>query len=184
LLALPPTLILLAAGTRFIAPGPARAAVAVLLVACSLASLRNYYGDPRYFRDDNRGAAAFLRTHAEARDLVIASAGYTRVPLRHYLPASSLQVIGYPGGAGTTPEDGGSLGGMFVQPDRIGEDLARIIGERPGFWLFLSRTFHSDPDGHLQRYAAAHYRSTARYAGPGVLLIHYVRPGPPELTVP
>jgi hypothetical protein len=73
---------------------------------------------------------------------------------------------------------------MFVKPDRIGEDLSRIIGQRPGFWLFLSRTFHSDPDGHLQRYVAAHYRSTAQYAGPGVQLIRYSRPDLHELTFP
>jgi hypothetical protein len=106
------------------------------------------------------------------------------VPLRHYLRNSSLQVVGYPGGESrSTAEDGHSLGGMFVQADRLAGDLAGIIGDRPGFWLFLSRTFHSDPEGQLQRYLSARYRSTAQYAGPGVQLIHYSRPDAGERAV-
>ena len=60
ILALPPTLMLLAVGARFFKARPARLGATTLLLACSAVSLWNYYTDPRYYRDDNRGAAALF----------------------------------------------------------------------------------------------------------------------------
>ncbi len=184
LLALPPTLMLLASGIRFTMWRPVRIGATTLLLACSAASLWNYYTDPRYYRDDNRGAAAFIRANAEPLDLVIASAAYTTVPLGHYLATTPIELVGYPtAGAAGAPDQGASLGAMFVRPARVEDDLRRLLGDHPGFWLFLSRTFHSDPEGHLQRYADLHYRRVAEYSGPGVQIIRYHRPDVGALPV-
>ncbi len=184
LLALPPTLILLAIGTRFFNARPARLGAIALLLACSAVSLWNYYTDPRYYRDDNRGAATFIRTRAKPGDLVIASAAYTTIPLGHYLATTPIKLVGYPTSAARgVPERGASLGAIFVRPERVADDLRRLLGERRSFWLFLSRTFHSDPDGHLQRYADLHYSRVDEYVGPGVRAIRYLRPDTAALPV-
>jgi mannosyltransferase len=184
LLALPPTLMLLATGTRFFTARPVRIGATTLLLACSAVSLWNYYTDPRYYRDDNRGAAAFIRTRAEPHDLVIASAAYTTVPLGHYLATTPIELVGYPTPAARdAPERGASLGAMFVRPERVADDFRRLLGDRRSFWLFLSRTFHSDPEGHVQRYADLHYRRVDEYVGPGVHAIRYHRPDMGALPV-
>jgi mannosyltransferase len=184
LLALPPTLMLLASGTRFITLRPVRIGATALLLIYSAGALWNYYTDPRYYRDDNRGAAAFIQAGAEPLDLVIASAAYTTVPLSHYLGSASIELVGYPSGAARgVPGRGPSLGAVFVRPERVEADFRRLLGDRPTFWLFLSRTFHSDPDGNLLRYADLRYRRIAEYVGPGVQAIRYQRPDMGALPV-
>ncbi len=179
LMALPPTLMLVAAGTQGLGGSRVRHAGAALLLAFSAASLWNYYGDPRYSRDDNRGAAAFIRGAATPSELVIVSAAYTRLPLRHYLGETPVRLVGYPLDAAAGDREGG-LGAKFVQPDRLERDFQELIGGRRSFWLFLSRTFHSDPAGRLRRHADRHYRVVARYVGPGVEAVRYVRPDVPS----
>jgi hypothetical protein len=185
LLALPPTLMLLANGVRWFPARSLRIGAATLLVTCSAASLWNYYTDPRYYREDNRGAAAFIQAGSEPRELVIASAAYTTVPLDHYLGRTPIELVGYPTEATAgAPDRGRSLGAMFVHAERVDDDFRRLLGSRRTFWLFLSRTFHSDPEGHLRRYADRHYRRLAEYSGPGVEAIRYERPESGALTVP
>jgi hypothetical protein len=185
LLALPPALMLLASGIRWLPAQSLRIGAALLVVTCSAASLWNYYTDPRYYREDNRGAAAFIQAESEPRELVIASASYTIVPLDHYLGRTPLELVGYPTAATAgTPDRGPSLGAMFVHPEQVAEDFRRLIGSRRTFWLFLSRTFHSDPKGHLRGHVDRHYRRIAEYSGPGVEAIRYERSEPGALTVP
>ena len=175
LLALPPTLMLLASGTHAFSMRPMRIAATGLVLVVSAASLWNYYTDPRYYRDDNRGAAAFIRATATPSELVIVSAAYSRVPLRHYLGETPVKLVGYPGDGAHTADREGGLGAMFVQPDRLTDDFRELLGPRHSFWLFLSRTFHSDPEGHLRRHAELNYQPVARYEGPGVEAVRYVR---------
>ena len=179
LLALPPVLILVAAGIWFLPRAWLRGWTGGVVIALSAASLGNYYSNPRYFRDDNRGAAAFLRAHAEPNALVIVSAPYTALPLRHYLGALPLGLVGYPSDD-QGPLHDGSLQPDQVESDRVDEDLTRLVEGRPGFWLFLSRVFHSDPDGRLLGSADAHYRRAVEYTGPGVRVIRYLRSAAPD----
>jgi 4-amino-4-deoxy-L-arabinose transferase-like glycosyltransferase len=172
LLALPPTLMLLASGVHFLRPHRLRAVAMGFVLAVSAASLWNYYADPHYYRDDNRGAAAFIRGAAVPSELVIVSAAYTRVPLRHYLARTPVDLVGYPSEADPSGREE-SLGAVFVRPERLDDDFRRLLRDRPSFWLFLSRTFHSDPEDHLRRYADARYRRMAEYTGPGVQAIRY-----------
>ena len=176
LMALPPALMLVATGTLALSGPRARHAAAAVVLAFSAVSLWNYYGDPRYHRDDNRGAAAFIRAAAAPTELVIVSAAYTRVPLRHYLRDTPVKLVGYPSDGPPTADREGGLGAKFVQPDRLERELQQLVGSRRSFWLFLSRTFHSDPSGHLRRHADRRFRAVARYAGPGVEAVRYVVP--------
>jgi 4-amino-4-deoxy-L-arabinose transferase-like glycosyltransferase len=183
-LAIPPTLILLAVGIHALPHPRVRQATGALLLACSGAALWNYYTNPRYARDDNRGAAAFLRARAGPDDLVIASAGYTSQPLRHYLGDASLRVVGYPTSGDRAADVPSPTGRVMIDDSRVGEDLTRIIGDRAGFWLFLSRTFHSDPEGYLEGHADAHFLRLEEYHGPGVQVIRYGRPDVAGLHAP
>lgn len=183
LLALPPVLILVAAGIDALRPPGLRRTAAALVLVLSAASLGSYYADPKYARDDNRGAAAYIRAAAAPAELVIVSAAYTRVPLRHYLGDTPVRLVGYPADQAGTADREGGLGARFVQSDRLEADFRELIGERRSFWLFLSRTFHSDPRGELRRHAERNYEPVARYLGPGVEAIRYVRPERP-LTPP
>ena len=106
---------------------------------------------------------------------MIVSAGYTRVQLRHYLGSAPIKLVGYPGEEAGSPERDSGLGAKFVQPERLEHDFRNLLGDRRSFWLFLSRTFHSDPEGHLRRHADLNYRKVAEYVGPGVEAIRYVR---------
>ena len=74
-------------------------------------------------------------------------------------------------------------GRWFVRAERVADDFRRLLGDRRSFWLFLSRLFHSDPEGHLQRYADLHYRRVNEYVGPGVRVIRYYRPDAAALPV-
>jgi 4-amino-4-deoxy-L-arabinose transferase-like glycosyltransferase len=184
LLALPPTLMLLASGTQLFRARWGRITAMGFILTVSAASLWNYYFDPRYFRDDNRGAAAFIRRNAALSELVIVSAAYTTVPLRHYLGSTSPRLVGYPSDDVSSPAREGGLGAKFVQPGRLEQDFRVLLGDRRSFWLCLSRTFHSDPEGHLRRHADENYRRVAEFVGPGVDVVHYVRSDAPDPTSP
>lgn len=172
ILAFPPFVLCLAAGLTGFRARTARIAAAAALVTVSALSLANYFSDPSYQREDNRGAARFLQAHARPGDLVIVSAGYTAVPLRHYPLPAGLDLVPYPA---RRAEDRPSLGAAFVRGDRVADDLETLVGGREAFWVFLSRTFHSDPEGRIERYLDGHYRRDLVFDGAGVELIRYGR---------
>ncbi len=122
-------------------------------------SLNNYYFNPKYHREDNRSAGQFLRTHAMHHDLVMCSAGYTAANLKYYCNREDINFIAYP------PKY------QFVDPARIKFDFEQIINERDRFWLFLSRTFHSDPKGDILKYCTENYNIQESYESTGVKLI-------------
>ncbi len=131
-----------------------------LVLVCVL-SLNNYYFQQKYHREDNRSAGQFLKTHAMDNDLVICSAGYTASNLRYYCIRQDIHFIGYPAKY------------QLVDPVQIKSDFGKIIAERDRFWLFLSRTFHSDPHGHIIKYCNENFYAQERYESIGVKLICY-----------
>ena len=77
---------------------PPRSAILQLsrAILCSRHSLGNYFFDSRYFREDNRGAGAYLSGNAAIGDLVFAHAPYTALNLEYYARRPDLTVVGYP----------------------------------------------------------------------------------------
>jgi hypothetical protein len=131
------------------------------LLFVSLAPLRNYYVRPEYQREDNRGATAFLNANARRGELVIASAPYTVVALRHYGLRADLDLRPYPGVRG--------LG----QPAEMAADLRRLSGGHDRVWLFLSRTFHSDPEGKIEQFFEGNFTREAKHVGAGVRVLAF-----------
>lgn len=81
--ALPAWFVLLAAGVVAL-PQRARWACGLAGLALFALSLRNHYFDPRYAKDDLKGAAAILAREASPADSVVVTGGYA--PIEYYAP--------------------------------------------------------------------------------------------------
>lgn len=124
-------------------------------------SLSNHFFDDRYHKENNRAAGQFLSTHAMPNDLIICSAAYTDQDLKHYYSRNDLKIVRYPAYT------------LYVKPNLIEPDIKKIIEGRDHFWLFLSRTFHSDPNGYLRQYCDQHFPRELDFKSIGVELILY-----------
>jgi mannosyltransferase len=173
LLSLPPFLLVLSMGVQGRGRQVVRLAGISFLLVVSLAALWNYYVRPEYQREDNRGAASFLNAHARRGELVIASAPYTVVALRHYGLRTDLILRPYPGANG--------LG----QQAEMAADLQRLSRGHDRVWVFLSRTFHSDPEGRIERFFESNFTREVEHVGAGVRVLayrhreHFAGPSPP-----
>lgn len=163
-LAFPAFVVLLAAGVAAVRAAWARAGAAAAVCALAAASLRQYFGDPRYAREDNRGASAFIaRVGAVDRDPVVVSASYTSSVLHYYWRGRARRVVPFPG-----EELHGDTAAMA-------RAAARLLGGEPRIWLFLSRTYGGDEARVLRRYVDACFTRDTSYRGPGVEAIRYER---------
>ena len=166
--AFPAFVVLSAAGVHALRPRWARASALALLGAVDVASLLGYYRDPRYWREDNRGASAFVaRVGAVDRDIVVVSASYTSTVLDYYYRSRARRVVPFPGA---------ELGGDTAAMARA---AARLLGNEPRVWLFLSRTGLS-PQARtearaLRRYVDACFARDTAYEGNGAAAILYIR---------
>ena len=81
-----PAVIVLAVGLDSLPSSNMRFAGWAGLAALSAVSLHAYYVDPKYARDDNRGAAEFFTAHASHDELVVAHRAFTAKDFRFYAP--------------------------------------------------------------------------------------------------
>src|SRR5205085_5814072 len=95
ILALPAFLVVLSVGVLALRSG-ARVVAMSALVLVSVYSLRNYFFDARYSREDNRAAGAYLAANAVPSDTVIADAPYTALNLQYYASRADITYVGYP----------------------------------------------------------------------------------------
>lgn len=166
-------------------PSYARAGVLGALLLVSVTSLVNYYDNPRYQREDTRAAVGFLNSQASEGDLVVSSAAYMTVVIRHYDLRNDLELVGYPRRGIIRPAafdlEETDLSARFVVPKEVAEELGAIVGTRPSVWVFLSRTFHSDPEGSILKYLDTRMRRDTEFTGAGVRVVRYsarpLRPG-------
>jgi mannosyltransferase len=172
LLSLPPFVLLLAAGVYHRAGRLTRLAALGFLAVVSLGALRNYYLRPEYQREDNRGATAFLNAHAGPGELVIASAPYTTVLLRHYGLRADLDLRPYPSRR------------VEGRPQEFKAGLERLSRDEERVWLFLSRTFHGDPDGAIAAYFDSNFRRGLEHTSAGVQVRAYERERGPGAPMP
>ena len=64
-------------------------------------------------------------------------------------------------------------GARFIEPSRVEKELDEILRGRKQFWLFLSRTYHSDPQGYILNYCNSHFIREREMKGSGVELLFY-----------
>ncbi len=112
--------------------------------------------DPRYQRDDLRGAAHWLRAHAGTQQRILASASYIPVGLRHYEGALQLEPLA-PRALGSAAE---------------AEALVAALADTGG-WLVLSREWEDDPAGHLARAIAARAPGVEVARFPGIRIFRF-----------
>jgi len=124
---------------------------------------------------------------------VIACASYTLRDIQYYSRRDDLRMIGYsavhtesenaanesreiariPSVAASASSLPSSSPSLSVAPTLVAADLRRVIKGHPRVWLFLSRTYHGDPNGDLRRLCDEHFSSDLRFQGAGVEVIRY-----------
>ncbi len=162
ILSFPPFLLFVSMGVQTLRATWLRIATFAIIGFISVFSLGNYYFNERYQRDNNRAAGQILTLNSQADDLIIVTAPYTLRSLKYYYSGNNdLVFTPYPSGHG------------LVKPARLESDLKAIIKDRGRFWLFLSRTFHSDPEGYIREYCDKRFDRRLEFKSTGVKLILY-----------
>lgn len=166
-----PTVIVLAIGLDALPSAGLRTAGWAGLALLSAVALRSYYVDPKYARDDNRGAARFFASHAGPDELVLAHRAFTAKDFRFYAP-DGTPVLPFP--AGDRPID--SLD--------VDSALNRIVNGAPRFWMFLSRSTPEEVAPLLAYCGHTYERDpTASFESTGVHLLACVRAGTPTVAL-
>ena len=129
----------------------------------SALSLSNYYFKQRYHKEDNRSARQYLTSEAAPYDLVICRTNYTDKDLKHYSDRDDITIVRFP------------VKTIDVNADEISQALSETIAGRDRFWLFLSRTFHSDPKGYLRKYCDETFYRSLELKNSGIELILYTQ---------
>jgi hypothetical protein len=172
IVAFPAYVALIAIGLASIRKVPWLLAAGAGVGLISLVSLINYYDNPRYQREDTRAAVRFLNAVAQPGELVVSSAAYMAIPIQYYDRRNALTWVTYPRVGATLRE---RVGVRLVVPGRVAQDLDALVGARPRVWVFLSRTFHSDPTGEIQRYFDTHFVREEVHTWAGVHVLLYQR---------
>jgi 4-amino-4-deoxy-L-arabinose transferase-like glycosyltransferase len=177
-LALPVFLIAVSAGALSLRSAALRALSLTAVAGVSVYSLRNYFFDARYYREDNRAAGAYLQANAAASDLVIADAPYTAVNLQYYARRPDVTIVGYPTSLPVVDAVGTgilrSAGTGRAVLTRDGSDLGRLIGGRNRYWIFLSRAYHGAPTDEVLRFCDRNYARAREFVTENdIMLILY-----------
>lgn len=138
-------------------------ALGFLLLIPTLVALRNYYGDPRYAREDMRAAARALRAEAGEGELILG------------LGAPQVLTWYYPG-----PVPVEFVYDVWIQ-DAAGLPL-RVDGwarDHRALWLCVSRPWLQDPQGRLKALLDRRFRVTRQLEFSGVTLTRYALDAPP-----
>ena len=157
--AMPAFLALLAAAFADLR-GPARAALAVAVAALWALSLQHHYFDPRYGKEDMRGAAALIGARAVPGERIVAA--NCEDPLFYYY-RGSVPVVTY-------------WLGWAADRERLASRFEAIAGPLPSFWVVESRGEDLDPAGAFARYLDARYPGAERSRFEGVTVWHIRRP--------
>ncbi len=164
-----PALVLMVVGVDALPGRSLRAATWIALAAVCAASLRGYYTDPRYARDDNRGAAAFLTAHGGTGAVVVVHRAFTVKDLRFYAP-SAKHLMPFP----RARKPGEQLAPMA--------ELGALVEGQDHVWVFLSRAT-PDENAPITAFLAREFRRTESFVSSGVELYEYERvsaaPGAP-----
>jgi mannosyltransferase len=160
LVALPAYLMLFGIGLAAIS----RSRYALFLIPVVLVlglSIRNYYADPHYSKDDLRAAAAAIKEDFAEGDVV--TGVYAVEPLEFYLNGvADVKVFGL--------DD--------VRSDQaMAERCREIAGDGPRVWLSLCREWHVDPDGYIHKWFEANLDRLESRSFPGVSLFLYGKRG-------
>jgi hypothetical protein len=158
ILSFPPFILFLTCGITWNRLKKYLTIILVLMSCIFIFSLRNYYFDEKYQRENVRAAGQYLIENVQENDFVIACVTYTKIYLKYYCKGKlKINIKGYPD---VTQNDGKSTsakGAQFVNINNLESDLNTTLTEKERFWLFLSRIYHSDPYGNIRKYCDDNY---------------------------
>lgn len=123
-------------GTRKVLLTGVGVAALIMVLGASALSLRNYYYDPAYWRDDMRGVAELISSRSRDGDVVVLNAYYLDPTFKYYYRGNA-PVVGLP-----SPQLGGR--------DGVLANLEPIARQHDRLWLVLWQNYYSDPDGLVQ----------------------------------
>jgi uncharacterized membrane protein len=157
-----PYIVFLAMGVQSLKVKWVPTVILTILLGISALSLSNYFFNEQFHRDNTRAAGQFLSAHAQTNDLIICNAPYTATTLLYYYNGKNhLNFAGYPADT------------RYVKSSKLKSDFKNLLGDRDHFWLFLSRTFHSDPYGYTHKYCDENFRRVIELKRSGAELILY-----------
>jgi uncharacterized membrane protein len=163
ILSFPPFLLFLIKGILDLKLKWAKLASLTIITFLFVISVINHYYNPNYYREDNRGAGNFLISHAATNDIVICSTAYTVKDLKHYSNRNDIKIVRIP------------MNSLYVKADKLPQAISDLTEGYDQFWLFQSRTFHSDPEGYIPKYFEEHFDKKLEYISSGVKLLLYTK---------
>ncbi len=145
LVSLPAYVCLVAAGMQAL-PGVWKKTAAVLVFLTFAVSLENFYFNPRYAKEDVRGAAGYVEANISDDGCVLVPT-VTEVFQHYFKKQNPVSLVGAPLG---TPRD--------VLDERLRRHLdgCRVV------WYVRSREWDNDPEGELLVALGRMFRETAR----------------------
>ena len=164
--AFPPFALLVGLGWEALPSGwMVRRVFGAALLAVLALSIKGYYVDPLYSREDARSTARFLEERVEPEDEVIAVSSYF----------ASYPMAFYYKGPGRI---------HYFSPDEEirREDVAEMleeIGPAPKIWLVLSRAWENDPGGVVEDYLGTVGAPCGTRAFAGVRILAFCMEGGP-----
>jgi len=156
LVGLPGYLALLAVGLASLRRGDVRVGAGVAVLATCALSLRHHYFDPRYAKEDVRGATRAV----EARLL----------PGECIFAPTVWQIVGHYQ-RGDAP-----VHYVFREPpELVRRQLDGLYGTCASFWYLRARPWVDDPDGRVLAELGSRYQLGERLEFAGVTALHYTR---------
>jgi mannosyltransferase len=148
----------------------------IMIASVSLNALWNLYTDPRFNKDDFRGAVAAIRANRGADEPTILVAGHMFPVYSYYDPTGHYVAL----------PDTPTLSTTRVLGYNVANDLNAALSGRSGAWLLLWQNDVVDPGGFVQTILDG---QATRLAQPqsfwGVQLLHYrIPPGTVFLDKP
>lgn len=139
------------------------AVVGGLLLGMLLAlSLKNYYFDPTYFREDWRGVGEFMRQSRQPNDLLVFNASWEDLAFRQYYKASFLK--------------GGLPGTLRPSASQVAAEARTVVQNHRRVWLILCYDHVTDPENLVRKWFDQNLQqvTTRQFSQIDVLL--YVNP--------
>ncbi len=154
--------LVLAAALADLRPRP-RALAGFAVGVLWLASLHHHYFDPRYGKEDYRGAAALVRAGGRAGERLLAV--NAEDPMFYYYrgPLSQTRL----------------WLGFARDPSRLEQKLSEALAGAGGVWVVLSRPEDLDPAGEFAKILDLRFPDAERFQLEGVRVWH-IQPGPPR----
>jgi len=157
-----PAVVFFAEGLRALQPALLRAGAVAAALGVTAASLAGYYFDPRYARDDYRGACEFLASHAQPGELVLAHRPFSAASLKLYAPGVATNVLPFPPGPRTR------------ETPATDAELATAVDSSQRVWLYLSRSTPAE-EAAIVSWLEARFRREHTFSSSGIRLLGYVR---------